>query len=44
MDFSALNNKIDGVAISGCVGSFRDTVLKRTQTGLLNIPNFLKLF
>ena len=44
MTLSAVNKDVDGIAISGCIGLFEDTILKRTQTGLLNIPNFLKYF
>ncbi len=44
MAYAAVKDNINGIAISGCIGYFKDTILKRTQTGLLNIPNFLKYF
>jgi hypothetical protein len=44
LSLAAINNTIDGIAISGCIGLFEDTILKRTQSGLLNIPKFLNYF
>ena len=44
MVLASMNKNIDGIAISGCIGLFDDTINKRSQTGFLNIPNFLNFF
>ena len=41
---SAVDERIDGIAVGGCIGQFRDTVMKRGTNGYLAIPDLLKFF
>ena len=41
---AAIDNKIDGVAVGGCVGLSRETILNRGSTGYNDIPNMLEWF
>lgn len=41
---AAIDSKIDGVAIGGCVGLSRKTILSRGSTGYNDIPNMLEWF
>ena len=41
---AAVDEKIDGVAVGGCVGLSRETILNRGSTGYNDIPNMLEWF
>ena len=41
---AAVDNNVDGVAIGGCVGLSRETILNRGSTGYNDIPNMLEWF
>ena len=39
---AALDDNIDGIAVGGCVGYIKNTILKRRNSGLSTIPNMLE--
>jgi len=41
---AAIDKKIDGIAVGGCVGLSRQTILNRGSTGYNDIPDMLKWF
>ena len=41
---AALDNNIDGIAVGGCVGLSRETILNRGSTGYNDIPDMLEWF
>jgi len=41
---AAVDSNVDGIAVGGCLGYERDTILKRRAGGLNNIPNLLDWF
>ena len=41
---AAVDSGVDGIAVGGCLGFERDTILKRRAGGLNNIPNLLDWF
>jgi len=41
---AAVDKNIDGIAVGGCVGLTKDTLLKRGSRGLNDIPNLLTCF
>ncbi len=40
----ALDERIDGIAVGGCVGSFKETVMRRGTGGYVAIPDLLSYF
>ena len=41
---AAIETRINGIAIGGCIGSAQDTLLKRGQTAFLEVPSMLEWF
>lgn len=41
---SAVDERIDGIAVGGCIGKFRDTDMQRGTNGYVAIPDLLKYF
>ena len=41
---SALDERIDGIAVGGCIGKFKETVMRRGTNGFVAIPDLLNYF
>jgi len=41
---SAVDERIDGIAVGGCIGKFQETVMKRGTGGYVAIPDLLEFF